>query len=411
MSAQSESSSRSPDAGLVLLTVAVGLGLLTASWGALHLPPFDRYQIIDTPVYQEYGEAMAAGQVPYRDFGLEYPPGALPVFWLPTLGPAEHYRSIFEALMWICAAALLVIVVRSAATLGASPRRLLAIAVALGLFPLALGSVVLTRYDLWPAALAAAALAAVLMGRARLGLAVLGIAVAAKIYPLVLLPPLLIYLARKYGRREAAIGLGAFAAALAVIVVPFALIAPDGLWDSVSRQLDRPLQIESLGASLLLAAHQLGLYEPTVVSTHGSQNLSGSLPDALATVQTVLQAAALVAVWALFARGPASAGRLVAACAGSVVVFVAFGKVLSPQFIIWLVPVVPLVAGRVGLAAAGFLGAALISTHLWFPTRYWDMVDLQPVGWVVLVRNVLLVALAVVLAVATARARAPARSP
>ena len=93
------------------------------------------------------------------------------------------------------------------------------------------------------------------------------------------------------------------------------------------------------------------------------------------------------------------------------VVFVAFGKVLSPQFIIWLVPVVPLVAGRVGLAAAGFLGAALISTHLWFPTRYWDMVDLQPVGWVVLVRNVLLVALAVVLAVATARARAPARSP
>jgi uncharacterized membrane protein len=411
MSVQSESSSRSPDAGLVLLTVAVGLGLLTASWGALHLPPFDRYQIIDTPVYQEYGEAMAAGQVPYRDFGLEYPPGALPVFWLPTLGPAEHYRSIFEALMWICAAALLVIVVRSAAALGASPRRLLAIAVALGLFPLALGSVVLTRYDLWPAALAAAALAAVLMGRARLGLAVLGIAVAAKIYPLVLLPPLLIYLARRYGRREAAIGLGAFAAALAVVVVPFVLIAPDGLWDSVSRQLDRPLQIESLGASLLLAAHQLGFYEPTVVSTHGSQNLSGSVPDALATVQTVLQAAALVAVWALFARGPASAGRLVAACAGSVVVFVAFGKVLSPQFIIWLVPVVPLVAGRVGLAAAGFLGAALISTHLWFPTRYWDMVDLQPVGWVVLVRNVLLVALAVVLAVATARARAPARSP
>jgi glycosyl transferase family 87 len=411
MSVQSESSSRSADAGLVLVTLAVGLGLLTASWGALHLPPFDRYQIIDTPVYQEYGEAMAAGQVPYRDFDLEYPPAALPVFWLPTLGPAEHYRSIFETLMWICAAATLVLVVRSAAALGASPRRLLAVAVVLGLFPLALGTVVLTRYDLWPAALAAAALAAVLMGRERLGLAVLGIAVAAKIYPVVLLPPLLIYLARRHGRREALIGLGVFAAALAVVVVPFALVAPDGLWDSVSRQLGRPLQIESLGASVLLAAHQLGWYEPTVVSTHGSQNLSGSLPDAFATVQTLLQAAALVAIWALFARGPATAGRLVAACAGSVVAFVAFGKVLSPQFLIWLVPVVPLVAGRIGLAAGGFLGAALISTHLWFPTRYWDMVGLQPVGWVVLVRNVLLAALAVVLAVAIARAREPARSP
>ena len=112
MSVRSESSSRSADAGLVLLTLAVGLGLLTASWAILHLPPFDRYQIVDTPVYQEYGEAMAAGEVPYRDFDLEYPPGALPVFWLPTLGPAEHYESIFEALMWICAAALLALVVR-----------------------------------------------------------------------------------------------------------------------------------------------------------------------------------------------------------------------------------------------------------------------------------------------------------
>ena len=175
MSARSESSSPAADVGLVLLTLAVGLGVLTASWATLHLPPFEGYQIIDTPVYQEYGEAIASGQVPYRDFALEYPPGALPMFWLPTLGPAEHYRSLFEFLMWFCAAGLLVLLVRAAAALDAPPRRLLAAAVAVGLFPLALGTVVLTRYDLWPALLTAAALAAVLGGRERLGLAVLGI--------------------------------------------------------------------------------------------------------------------------------------------------------------------------------------------------------------------------------------------
>jgi uncharacterized membrane protein len=414
MSVRSESSSPSAEssgAGLVLLTLAVGLGFLTASWGALHLPPFDRYQIIDTPVYQEYGEAMAAGEVPYRDFDLEYPPGALPVFWLPALGPAEHYRALFEALMWVCAAALLVLAVCGAAARGASPRALLLVAVGVGLFPLALGTVVLTRYDLWPAALVAGALAAVLARRERLGLAVLGVAAAAKIYPLVLLPPLIVYVWRRQGRREAGVALAAFVAALGVIVLPFALIAPEGLWNSVDRQLGRPLQIESLGASLLLAAKQLGAYDPVVVSSHGSQNLSGALPDALATAQTLLQALALVAVWLLFARGPATPERLVGACAASVVVFIAFGKVLSPQFLIWLVPVAALVAGRVGLAAAGLLGAALVTTHLWFPTRYWDLVDLRPVGWLAVVRNVLLVALAVVLAVATARARAPARSP
>jgi hypothetical protein len=410
MSVRSESSSRPAEVGLVLLTLAVGLGLLTASWGALHLPPFDRDQIIDTPVYREYGEAMAAGEVPYRDFDLEYPPGALPTFWVPTLGPAEHYASIFEALMWLCAAALLALAVYGASSLGGSPARLLAVAVGIGLFPLALGTVVLTRYDLWPAALTAAALAAVLAGRERLGLAVLGLAVAAKIYPLVLLPPVLVYVARRQGARAVAIGFGWFAAALAVVVLPFAVIAPEGVVDSVQRQLERPLQIESLGASLLLAAHQLGLYDPSVVSTYGSQNLAGPLPDALATAQTVLQAAALVAVWILFARGPATPARLVVACAALVVVFVAFGKVLSPQFMIWLVPVVALVAGRVGLGAGALLGAALVTTHLWFPTRYWDLVDLEPVGWLALARNVLLVALAVALGVATARARAAARS-
>ncbi|MET1008484.1 MAG: glycosyltransferase 87 family protein [Gaiellaceae bacterium] len=410
MSARSESSSPAADVGLVLLTLAVGLGVLTASWAALHLPPFERYQIVDTPVYQEYGEAMASGQVPYRDFALEYPPGALPMFWLPTLGPAEHYRSLFEALMWLCAAGLLVLLVRAAAALDAPPRRLLAAAVAVGLFPLALGTVVLTRYDLWPALLTAAALAAVLGGRERLGLALLGIAVAAKIYPLVLLPPLLVYVARRRGRREAGITLGAFAAALAVIVVPFAVIAPEGLVDSFERQLGRPLQIESLGASLLLAAKQLGLYDPVVVSSHGSQNLDGSLPDALAGGQTVLQAAALIAVWILFARGPATPERLVAACAASVVVFVAFGKVLSPQFLIWLVPVALLLGGAIGVAVGVLFGAVLVTTQLWFPSRYWDLVDLQPVGWLALVRNVLLVTLAVVLVVAMERARGQPRS-
>ena len=218
---------------------------------------------------------------------------------------------------------------------------------------------------------------------------------------------------RRRGGRETALCLGAFAVVLALVLLPFAVVAPDGVVDSVERQLGRPLQIESLGASVLLAGHQLGLYDPSVVSSYGSQNLAGPLPDTLATAQTVLQAAALVAVWILFARGPATPLRLVVACAASIVVFVAFGKVLSPQFMIWLFRSSRSWPDGFGLAAGGLLAAALVTTHLWFPTRYWDLVDLEPVGWLALVRNVLLVALAVLLggAVASrARARAAARS-
>lgn len=408
MSVRSESSFPRAEAGTLLLVLAIGAGLLAASWAALHLPPFDRSQIVDTPVYQDYGEAMTRGEVPYRDFAVEYPPAALPVFWLPALGPEEHYRSLFELVMLGCAAAALVALVVGLRALAVPPGRLLAAAALFGLFPLALGSVVLTRFDLWPAALAAAALAALLTGRERVGFGVLALAAAAKVYPLVLLPVALVYVARRRGRREAAVSLLVFALVLAAVVVPFAVVAPGGLTDSFERQLERPLQIESLGASLLLAGKQLGLYDPGVVSTHGSQNLAGGLPDALATVQTALQLAALALVWALALRGPATPARLAAASAASVAVFVALGKVLSPQFLVWLVPVVLLVAvGRRALAAWALLAAALVTTQLWFPQRYWDMVALGWEGWLVLVRNLLLVALALLLVAFTAR-REPA---
>jgi hypothetical protein len=75
--------------------------------------------------------------------------------------------------------------------------------------------------------------------------------------------------------------------------------------------------------------------------------------------------------------------------------FVALGKVLSPQFLIWLVPLVPLVRGRRGLVASGLLALAMALTQLWFPYRYWDLAlrfD-EVASWLVLVRDLVLLAL------------------
>ena len=138
----------------------------------------------------------------------------------------------------------------------------------------------------------------------------LGLAVAAKLYPLALLPIALVYLARRRGLRETAISLALFGLVLLVAFVPFALIAPDGLQASFERQTGRPLQIESLGSAALLAAAKLGSYEPKVVSSFGSQNLTGALPDALATTLTVLQVVAMVGVWLLFAMRAGLEGRV-----------------------------------------------------------------------------------------------------
>lgn len=384
---------------------AAAVAVFLVSWELLHHGFYARNEIVDTPVYERYGEAMTQGEVPYRDFSVEYPPAALPVFLLPALGEGDSndFEDRFERLM----AALGVACVLLVAVVASATWAPLFFAAA----PLALGSVMLTRFDLWPATLTVAAIALLVGGRFRLGFGTLGLATAAKLYPALLVPIGFAHVWRLRGRREALICAGAFLAVLLAVVVPFAVIAPGDVWDSFWGQAGRPLQIESLGAGLLLASHHLFGLDLTMESSHGSQNLVGGGADALAVTSTLVQAAALVAIWLWYARGPAERGRLLAASAAAVCAFVAFGKVLSPQFLIWLIPLVPLIGGRRGLVACGLVAAALVLTQLWFPFRYWDLAlgfD-TAASWLVLVRDLVLVALTLMLItrVRPERARSP----
>jgi uncharacterized membrane protein len=242
--------------------------------------------------------------------------------------------------------------------------------------------------------LASFALAALVHGRLRLGHALLGASIAAKLYPAVLLPLTVAYVWRRRGRRE-----GIVCAVLAVAVpvaayLPFAVVAPEGVARSLGRQLSRPLQIESLGSAVLLAAHDLFGAGVEVGSSHGSQNLVGLSADTIAVVLSVAQIAVLAWLWLRFARsrGTPSTATLAAYAAATVTAFVVLGKVLSPQFLIWLVPVVVLARRR---SANAMLAAALVLTQLWFPFRYWDLVrELDPrVSWLVLARDLVLLAL------------------
>jgi uncharacterized membrane protein len=387
----------------------VALAVFGAAWALLHHGFYRRDQIVDTPVYQRYGDAMLDGQVPYLDFRVEYPPAALPVFLLPAIGDGHDeraYRRNFERLMVVCGLLALAGVAIALSALRAEPERLLAALGFAALAPLALGSVILTRFDLWPTALLVLGLAAVLADRRRTGLGVLGLAAAAKIFPVVVVPPALAYVWRRYGRREAVVCGAVFAGVVALCFLPFVRLSPGGVWDSLHRQAERPLQIESLGSSFLLLAHQFGAWTVHLNLSHGSQNQGGSLADRLAVVQSVLQALVVLGLWVAFARGPATKERLVRYSAACVAGFIAFGKVLSPQFLIWLIPLVPLVRGRRGLAASAVLTLALVLTQLWFPYRYWRLALHQDAlaSWLVFARDLVLILLVVVLAVPSRRA-------
>ena len=223
-----------------------------------------------------------------------------------------------------------------------------------------------------------------------------------------LVPVALGYVWRRRGRREALACLGVAAAVVVLTFLPFLLVAPEGVAHSIGRQLSRPLQIESLGAALYLAAHHLLGIDVEMRSGHGSQNLHAVGTGVAAVLLSLVQLAALAWIWL---RRPGTAEELVRWSAAALVAFVALGKVLSPQFLIWLVPVVPLVAGLRGLRASMLLAGGLVLTQLWFPSRYWDLArELDPlVSGLVLARDVVLVALLIIL-LRDSR-REPARSP
>jgi hypothetical protein len=387
MSAGSRSWPLPAERSRVALVAAAAAGLFLLSWGLLHVAPWRFDQIVDTPVYRHYGLDMRNGEVPYRDFTPEYPPAALPMFVLPALVARsdDGYRTAFEWEMAICGVAGVALLAFAARGRALPP-------LYAGVAPVLLGSVFLTRFDLWPAALTAGALAAVLSGRDRLGAAVLALATAAKLYPGLGLPLLVAWTWRRHGRRHGLVVLAVYVAALLACFLPFLVLGPHGVAESLHRQLRRPLQLETLGAAFLLAAHHLFGLGITMKSSSGSQNLVGALPSALGWVQSALQAAVVVWLWQRFPRGPMTEERLVRFAAAAVTAFAALGKVLSPQFLIWLVFLVPLVRRPRALV---LLTAALLVTQGWFPYRYWDLVrTFDPTAsWLVLVRDLILVAL------------------
>jgi uncharacterized membrane protein len=380
--------------------LAVGFAAVgfLVSWYLIHHGWYRLDTQWDTKEYAKYArDIVVRGLVPYRDFSVEYPPLAIPIFVIPRLIAGSHfsgYMNVFEFGMAVCGvigaglAALLLAAQR------VSTRQLICGVALIALSPVLLGAVMLSRYDLFPTMLSIAALAAIYFDHKRTGFALLALGTAAKAYPAVILPIALVYVWRRGGPRGALVCLGVFGAVLLVCFAPFLVIAPHGVWWAIHGQENRPLQIESVGAALFLAAHQLVGLHLSYYFTHSSDNLNGHPALAFAGVMSVLQLVALVGVWGLFARGPATRARLLTAAAAAVCAFIVFDRVLSPQYLIWLVPLVATIKGRRGFAAVALLAGAMSMTQIWYPLHFAPLKGFEALeSWAVIGRDLLLVVL------------------
>ena len=305
-----------------------------------------RTRVIDLELYRSYGDAMESRLVPYRDFAFEYPPGALPLSSCPV---ARHVRPR-AALPRVSprrwrwsgrAACSCSRACRCDGSAGRGRRDGSCSAVSRS-SPLLLGGVLLTRFDLVPATLVAGATAPrcsrAVSGSAR-GRAS-GSAIAVKLYPLVLLP--LLAVAGPGGGAAGArpsIVVALVAVPIATLAyLPFRAVARTALLDCIGRQLGRPAPDREprrrgppRAAQRGRALARLGVEEPWLRRTSPARpprrrgragHRSRSRPRARLGVGS--------------RAGPPTAERLVRYAAAALVAFVALGKVLSPQFLVWL---------------------------------------------------------------------------
>jgi uncharacterized membrane protein len=400
----------------------VGALLALCSWAVISfVHVFANWLLGDARAYEAWGNLATNHALPYRDFNVEYPPGALPAFILPIYlhKLSGYHGSYFDWLrveLLLLQLGCLVAMASALLRLGASRTRAYRALAVAGAGSGILGPISFFHYDWWPAFLAVAALAALLAGRGVLACGLAAAGAAAKVFPILLIPFALAELWRHGRWRAVVLGTSVAVAVLVAAVAPFAVLAPHGLGWAIHRELRRPLEVESVGTSIFVAAHQLGAYDLHAVFQAGSRNIAGPGPHAAVRLLSVLTVLALVAVFVLWLRSRRGGEELVLAVCAAVVAYVVFSKVFSPQYLIWLLPLVPLVGGRVGVRATGLLVVILAVTQIFEPYRWWQYWHFSTpwLDWLVVGRNVLVVALLAVLVeplVRAARARRGASVP
>lgn len=363
----------------------------------------------DVEMYFDYSSQILQGQLPYQDFEVVYPPLTLVFFLLPRFIAADlnAFVTVFAIEMLLFDLVGLLIISAMSRRLGIPLWSTLTIYT---LAVLAVGSIIVQRYDLVPAIMVLLALYTFSQGRRKIPWALLAVGMMTKIYPAVLAPIFLIYQIRHRQKKRIFTGVAIFAVTTIAIIAPFYLLSPDGFWDSFGFHVQRGLQSESTYSSFLLLGHTWGLTTIQMNLSASSFDLVSPIADTLAKISPLVMLLSLGVVYWFFYRSQSGAEATKRALAPNgqpdmanivkysllaILIFMVTSKVLSPQFIIWLYPLVPLIIGRWRLVSLLMFVAVGIMSYYIYPLHYGEFTQLKPaLIYILFFRNVLLIALA-----------------
>jgi hypothetical protein len=305
----------------------------------------------------------------FRNLPFEYPLLSIVPFSLGLIAPTAWYQVAFALWMLLVAAIIYFILYKTRST-GA------AIAFAFYLVIGNWGSAA-ARFDVVPAALI---LGSVLLAARRKwswAFTLLALATMFKFFPVLLVFPFLIAQQKQHSekwyswRRWRALVLYCGICLMATLL-SFSLNIANTI-NPFLYFFNRPIQVESTAATALWIGNVFG-YPFKIVQSYGSVNILSALNGNISLSSSVCLAAGLLYTFWLQWRGKLD---IYTASMLTILIIIVTGKVFSPQYLIWIAPLVAFVgqANWKWLLAWGSVG--LLTTWI-----YPNMYDLVPLKYV-----------------------------
>jgi hypothetical protein len=319
---------------------ATAAALVCAVHLAVFVPTIGDWSSVLVNDFAPQAQAIKGGDLPYRDQDIEYPPLSVPVLIAPIYLD-DSTQGFVDGFMWEMLAFDLGMALLIGFGLPGDAKRVLS---ALGIYSVGIvilsdvvldaslidtGPLALQRFDLVPAFFVLAAVLARDRGRSATWSGLLSLGVAIKAFPLFLYPALL----RGERSLRRVIVAGAIPLLLCAVAV---LVMGDEFGSAITYHTQRAPQIESLAASPFEVAHVLGASGISSGVGHGGFEIRATGADVARWISVAIGAAGYL--WLVLAgwRSKASNLELVAAL---LAVMVVFAPVLSPQFVLWILPI------------------------------------------------------------------------
>lgn len=189
---------------------------------------------------------------------------------------------------------------------------------------------------------------------------------------------------------------GAFAASV-LIAGAFAWIGGNAATEFLSNHLLRGIHIESLSGGILLLLDRSLSLGIGVKHSYGAMHLNGAYTGTALRIVSIITPIIFVALVGymimVFIRevravGKVSMHTLLIAFTVQILTFIIFNKVFSPQYLVWLFPLIPFCGKR----SCIIFTAALLLTVVIFPGYYFDLIGKKMYMIIILnIRNMLLV--------------------